>query len=33
VTRLESELAYLSRFSLTEDLRLFLHATRAEPRS
>jgi hypothetical protein len=28
--RLESELAYLSRFSLAEDLRLFLRATGRE---
>jgi hypothetical protein len=33
VARLESELAYLSRFSLAEDLRLFLRATRSEPRA
>jgi N-acetylglucosaminyl-diphospho-decaprenol L-rhamnosyltransferase len=29
--RLESELAYLSRFSLAEDLRIFLRATEAAP--
>jgi hypothetical protein len=30
--RLESELAYLSRFSLAEDLRIFLRATAGDAR-